>query len=193
MNKQLTLFITFLTVVLFISSCSIEKRMHRPGYHIEWKKSYQDINQEGTDKNPFVEEAQSSTPIVNQDFTIDPIENPDSYNLIQQNAGTEKPETEVEMNAAASSNENVSTTIENGKESILKKSIIKAEKKGNPFQDSDNKRAKGIYMMLLALAFFALGYLFFTILGVFGLILFWIFGIAAAIYFVIGLIFVIIG
>ena len=55
-------------------------------------------------------------------------------------------------------------------------------------KDSGSGTSKrGWLIMILGLALFALGYIFYLSLGVFGLVLFWIFAVGGAIYFIIGL------
>jgi hypothetical protein len=45
-------FLLLLLPVLFVFSCTIEKRVHRPGYHIEWKKRLHATKGQETDLRP---------------------------------------------------------------------------------------------------------------------------------------------
>ena len=43
--------LAFLALTIILSSCSIEKRIHTPGYHIKWNKSNQNFDRQNLTNN----------------------------------------------------------------------------------------------------------------------------------------------
>ncbi len=183
--KTLVLY-TFIVLLLPVS-CTIEKRVHRNGYHIEWKqKNHAVPSEESSEKTTSISE--------NERNSLNEISNEDDLSMVRkQNSFTNEIEPTAEVSLQGEEKEK---TLDINPVNGDVKPVVKTKSKDNslnPYNKSDNKRKTGIFMMLVALALLGLAYVFLLYLGVFGLILFWIFGIGAAVYFIIGLVFVIIG
>jgi len=65
--KQLSLL--GLAILLILNSCTIEKRVHLPGYHVEWKNGMRHAN-----KHELVSEDNITQIEINQSKTVDPSE-----------------------------------------------------------------------------------------------------------------------
>ena len=112
-------FIAGLTLLLLISSCSIDKRIYRTGYHIEWRKSNHTL------ANTDLVSTDNSMPIQSDNSVLDGKKN----NTTENNFA----DSDVEQNISASLDENT-IIIPSTKQNVFEnkqrtsKSIIVTEK-----------------------------------------------------------------
>ena len=177
---------SFLISIVF-SSCSFEKRVYRPGYRIEWRKNKSFSDEASNQKQNESEEQEINTtpnlqsiPLVD---SITVISREQEQKIPQEQLDQKQNESEERVNPK----ENVSVEhIKNNLQEMVPLEKVEIIKDVHGITDSGGPN-KGLYMMLLALLLFGLGLLLFLYAGLFGLIMFIIFSIAAAIYFIVGL------
>ncbi len=170
-------------------SCSMQKRIHRPGYAIEWNlgKRIRHVHQQtARSKAPGnkVELAQAETTA--GEFAA-------AHELVALNPSPENQQPAIAheggiiQKTAKSASKKSATTIH-------KSETTKEVKQYKPVQQTgDHNIIKGLLFILVALLLWGLGLIFASVLGLFGVILLLIFSIAALIFFVIGLIMMIVG
>lgn len=181
-------------IVVSISSCTFEKRVYRSGYRIQKKHSI-GKNESFSEKSENHNKSEIDiTENTNESVVIETNElfNNTSDSVIRPNTSLASGSTITIENSKSSNTEITSNYI-----SISENETLKTEHEQNlpesnlinnqGIQKSDRGVGYGIVMIVIALLLFGIGLLFNSVLGVFGLILFIIFAIAAAIYFLIGL------
>lgn len=188
---NLKLFCSTLLLLFFISSCTFEKRVYRPGYRIEWRKNKSFSDEASNQKQNESEEREiNTTPNLQSIPLVDSITviSREQEIIIEQKIPQEQldqKQNESEVRVNPKENESVEH-IKNNLQEMVPLEKVEVIKEVQGISDSGGSN-KGLYMILLALLLFGLGLIFFLYLGVFGLIMFIIFSIAAAIYFIVGL------
>lgn len=113
MKNTLQIILIFVSLLIFISSCTTEKRLYMPGFHVEWKNS-----QTSKDKITLAKNANSSTKekVIEENNSYSKVQNYDSLLLTANNSSDI-----VILNKKSSSN----TTFDN----ITNKSLKSFEEK----------------------------------------------------------------
>lgn len=186
-NYKFLILISFAFSIIF-NSCSIEKRVHRSGYHIEWRSKHS----VSSTPNPKVKE---ELPIVEnkvfnkdkENHTSDRVEDSENSHtdihlpVISENTNTTVTENHITIDYPSDINKQIQTTSE-----------IKS--KSNPVNVNESMKGlgdsgkSGWFFIVAALLLFLLAWVFYVYLGIFGIILGLIFVIGAGIYFIVGLI-----
>lgn len=188
------LFVLLGLLLLFLSdSCTVEKRIHRRGYHIEWRNKNQSAGTVGENKK-----SSNEIRVENQLYRLE-----SSENELSEITGNNALENEITDNS-----EPILTSQTEGR--FLDNAIQKEQNFASDAMIHDQSEDKagesvrserqgsggfkrGLYMLIMGLLLIGLGYLFYSLLGVFGLILFIIFGIGGGIMVIIGIIQMIFG
>lgn len=176
-------------LVLLLGSCSIQKRVHRPGYAIEWnlcKRTNNEHKQSTRNKKSInkTEPQQAETPA--EEF----VETQELASLHTspenlQPAVTYQAKTTVQVKKVAPQKSATNT---------YKSKTTKAVKQYKPARQTDSDHIiKGLLFILVALLLYGLGLIFVSVLGLFGVVFLLIFSIAAIVFLVIGLIMMIVG
>ena len=188
---NLKLFCSTLLLLFFISSCTFEKRVYRPGYRIEWRKnkSFSDEVSQVKVKEQQQENLEQKKSIAHNLETFSDADSLVVLSLEQEQQRSNQQEQQQQQQKNNSVDNPVEIKKINREENLqemvpLEKVEVIKDVQGISDSGGSNK---GLYMILLSLLLFGLGLIFFLYLGVFGLILFIIFSIAAAIYFIVGL------
>lgn len=160
-NKNL-LKLTLICSIALISSCSIQKRTFRSGYHIEWNKNYSSTNSKesaehniiaNNENKQFEEEANSTVPIENDviissDFANNEIESDINFQSDLISAPNAKNENSIlPINNIDSKKDIEQNQIESSKNSDSK---ITSNKSKNPNKIS-SARANGGKLQIVAL------------------------------------------
>jgi hypothetical protein len=202
MKKQLNFSFTFFLFIGIISSCTLEKRLYRSGYYIECRKNKGTTSPElaipdysTNEKTKKSTDSEITEIDLNNVVSSSEVEH---YNIISSDRQAEKYVCPSEIKSIHNNFSLIENGLGNKQEiitvsDILTKNVVKNIESTFQKKDDDTDRGKGIYMMLIALALFGLGYLFYSLLGTIGLVFFWIFGIGAGIFFLLGLLYVIFG
>jgi len=100
-----SLFILFL--LIFTSACTVQKRLHRPGWHVSWNKKYK--HDKGSEELAKIESKEAI------ERNHDEVELPLSENTIKEEEEIESPKPTIEVSVAEDEIENkpISTSIEN--------------------------------------------------------------------------------
>lgn len=175
---------------LLCASCSIQKRVHQPGYAVEWNLGKRKQHQEPVTRKITARQATATQPM----------EEPGSQLAF---AGNETPALVEPFNE-----ENFIAEPQHAKAPVQTRKAI--AQKHNPVQykaqqpkhnklhkpqhtGNDDNLLKGFLFILVAILLFGLGLVFASVLGLFGVIFLLIFSIAAAVLLVIGIIMMIVG
>ena len=187
---------TALTLILVLTSCSIEKRHYTSGYHIEGlSRSQRSGSQHSSAAKLPPESVLLSEAAIRQPVRIMPVrtvqaDTPDTVSDEYLDPVSVQP-----AHASAKAGE-VYTVAGNNTE---EQEIAAGEQPGNnlgkltPRGESGNNVVRGLLIMLVAVALFGLGFLFYSLLGTFGVVLLLVFGIGAAVFFIAGLIMLVFG
>ncbi|MDP2385829.1 MAG: hypothetical protein Q8M29_05630 [Bacteroidota bacterium] len=201
MKKLNPLLFIPIAFIIILSSCTSEKRIYRPGYSINWKKSRStakeskiiNINAQGSDTFIAKQGEPASLPqtkVSETDFSK--LNKKELTSPIGNSAFTSTGSKSDRVNNRHTSIKGFTTDHKTILDSPHKKvqPAIYAKSKGD---SGSGGVVKGILMIVLGFVLLGLGYIFYTSLGVFGTILFLIFGIAAVIYFIAGTIIILRG
>ncbi len=193
MKNNNLLRLTFICLITLISSCSIQKRTYRSGYHVEWNKNYTSANsKESSEQNAIAnndyehseEQTYSTIPIENEiivssDLAINEIESEMNFQSELISATEVKDENRIlPINIIDIKKDIEQNKIESGTISSTK--II-----SNKSNKSSNAAANGgklqIVALILCILFGVIGvhrfYLGYSGLGVLYLLTFGLFGI----------------
>lgn len=184
---------SLLALLFLIASCTVEKRLHLRGYHIAGMKRMHTSSQDKPEIKETTLPAKgiNTATIQSTDLETGVTERLKSENkeLLVQNttAGThpEKslPKTESSIPAVSKAEiahqESNVTTIQGKKKTS--ESSTQMEREGM------SKVTRGLLIILVALALFGLGLIFYSFMGVFGLVMLYIFGLGGAIFFIAGI------
>ncbi len=188
------LFVLPSLLLLFLTdSCTVEKRIHRRGYHIEWRNKNQSTGTVGESRgssNEIRVETQSREVVSSANELSEVLSSKAVKNEIIDNPvemRTLNGETEILENAILKDQNFTADAI------IYNQSEDKAADKAQSEKQSSGGFKRGLYMLIMGLLLIGLGYLFYSLLGVFGLILFIIFGIGGGIMVIIGIVQMIFG
>ncbi len=182
----------FLILITLATSCSVDKRLYRPGYAITHKeviscektKEYsEDTQHSKTKQNEF--QITDNATLEKVDFDYKNINDFSNGHSLQ-------PESNPNLNSVSVINsETISVKKKSGLHLISNKCNSINELKKSPSNTASSKTGVlgGILIIILALVLVVIGYVFYNSLGIFfGTIFFLIFGIAGAIFFIFGLI-----
>ncbi len=187
MKNSRTLLSLILITLLILSSCLLQKRHYMQGYTISWKSSrhkVKTVESPALAKSLIIKKAPVETGIT----IIEPSENSEIILASNENTiqlPTKKPKL---IRGQDLSNSN-----------LVEPTVVASFKNNTKQPDEPKKKAHmgilpGILFMLLGLLLAGLGYVFYTNLGVFfGTFFFLIFGLGGAIFFIIGLVALIVG
>lgn len=180
---------------MILNSCSIEKRVHRSGYHIEWHHSKQDKNNQDIsdvkETEPAVENVNLSK--VKEENEINGSEN-SATTLLDTGIGSENRKMEISTSKPdlLKNNEAVSEAESKSASEVVSKS--KSKSKNHSIQSEYNNMQgfgegkSGIFLLIVGLIMLGLAWVFYAYLGIIGLIFAIIFSIAGAIYLIVGII-----
>jgi uncharacterized membrane protein YqaE (UPF0057 family) len=120
------LLLAILVVVFAISSCSIERRLHQKGFHVEWNKNLSSLKKDKKEKQDYVSsEALEEIAIVSPKTTKSPSVNSNSsisVDGVSINESIEAP-VFVEDNTTNEVNSQESSVVNNTKIEKVKKAI----------------------------------------------------------------------
>lgn len=168
-------------------SCSVEKRLYRPGYHIEWKKKK---SFEAVQKSTKTEELQTESSIVESKLEVTEFVSKDSsfadFPLLNSTVSSENTISTIEPDEVKRVSNFQSV------EPISQPTIEKKQfKKANPQHTRIEADWLGaLYLILVGLALLGLGFLFVYFLSevfVLGILLFFLFLTAAALCVLFGI------
>lgn len=69
MKKNLHFLLITVTLIVSISSCSIQKRLHRPGYHIEWNNQHKSTSTTLTTEEKVIDLSERKATVLEQPTT----------------------------------------------------------------------------------------------------------------------------
>lgn len=183
------------TTILLISvlvSCTIEKRLYRPGYHVEWNKRAHVLSE-----TESVSEKQVSDQVIREDEgqteTIVATPSPEAITTAEETAV--QPETVLKTqdrasntteSATATPTTNTDPQTETLGTSHEQKSTLK---KANyrPGSPSSNAFTRGLMLILIGLLFIGIGFLFSSSVGTLGAVLLILFALVGLIIITVGL------
>ncbi len=173
--------------ILFLSfSCSIQKRVHRPGYHVDWSYKKQSI-----EKEPVLDQNEQlmTEKIENQVVTIKDFEprilNDIHLNNVQLSSLTYKDEIvlDIKLDGVREKSYHLVST-DNSK--IIEDNQMTPEPRANG-------TGRGWAIVIVGLIFALLALVFFLYLGVIGQIFGFVFALVATVILIAGLVFLILG
>lgn len=195
MKSIQSLLIIGIVFSMILNSCSIEKRVHRSGYHIQWHKIKQDSKPQDVNfKNEAKQlEQEINLTEVNTENKIIKSENSEFSSLENKLTSKEKA-SEISFNNPNSiTNKKSISRVELNPISEFNSELKNENKTQSTRREQNNLKnlsegKSGLFMIILGLILFGLAWIFYAYLGIFGLIMALIFGIGAAIYLIVGLI-----
>jgi uncharacterized membrane protein YqaE (UPF0057 family) len=157
MNKLKQLSLLGVATAFILSSCSVEKRVHLAGYHIDWKKNKHGNTKIDVDQNTAANQAQFENKIVEE--TISPIE---SVNTVEQivTASTENTIILPQTNKIDLNKKVVKSIVKNALKTSEGRNILKEAIKTNSKKDNSKKEdlSKGLVILLcIIIPFVAVG------------------------------------
>lgn len=189
MKLSFSFFWTAILLVSVLVSCTIEKRLYQPGYHVEWNKRARSVNET---------EAVAEKQVLDQHIQADE----KNTKMIPATPALEKTMVAVEETPVLSQTQDrVSNTTENSTvtntassdqqtetldETLKRKSTLK-KASHRPGSQSSRPFLRGLLLVLIGLLLIGIGLLFNSALGVFGTVLLVIFGLGGAIMVIVGL------
>jgi hypothetical protein len=189
-----------LIIVLTTASCSIEKRVYLHGYHIEWNRSFsstspqkivvlQDDQLDSIKESRFPVSSENSfrSTINDMEITVNEKGSLDSEDADFENV-VSRFRTPFRQ-SFGSVHLNIENEVISTDDQTITSSLKKISK--NRFDQNENHQVnwkRGLLYALVSLALIGIGYLFYVSLGVFGTILFIIFGIGGAILLIMGIV-----
>lgn len=180
------------SVSIIFCSCSIQKRVHRPGYAIEWnsgKRIGHTRKETAPGKTPLSRTAkQQQTENAAEEFI--PVGELTVLNPDKAGDPFTKP-ADVKITRQARQLPLGNVKVTHSKPLLVKHKH--AEQYQPLHQTNDDKIVKGLLFVLVALLLFGLGLIFALFLGLFGVVFLLIFSIAAVIFLVFGLLMMIVG
>ena len=136
------LLLAILVVGFAISSCSIERRLHQKGFHVEWNKNLSSLKKDKKEKQDYVSsEALEEIAIVSPKTTKSPSVNSSSsisVDGVSINESIEAP-VFVEDNTTNEVNSQESSVLNNTKIEKVKMSIIASKASSSKKMTSENK------------------------------------------------------
>jgi uncharacterized membrane protein YqaE (UPF0057 family) len=136
------LLLAILVVGFAISSCSIERRLHQKGFHVEWNKNLSSLKKDKKEKQDYVSsEALEEIAIVSPKTTKSPSVNSNSaisVDGVSINESIEAP-VFVEDNTTNEVNSQESSVLNNTKIEKVKMSIIASKASSSKKMTSENK------------------------------------------------------
>ena len=136
------LLLAILVVGFAISSCSIERRLHQKGFHVEWNKNLSSLKKDKKEKQDYVSsEALEEIAIVSPKTTKSPSVNSNSaisVDGVSINESIEAP-VFVEENTTNELNPLESSIVKNTKTEKVKMSIIASKASSSKKMTSENK------------------------------------------------------
>ena len=136
------LLLAILVVGFAISSCSIERRLHQKGFHVEWNKNLSSLKKDKKEKQDYVSsEALEEIAIVSPKTTKSPSVNSSSsisVDGVSINESIEAP-VFVEDNTTNEVNSQESSVLNNTKTEKVKMSIIASKASSSKKMTSENK------------------------------------------------------
>ena len=136
------LLLAILVVGFAISSCSIERRLHQKGFHVEWNKNLSSLKKDKKEKQDYVSsEALEEIAIVSPKTTKSPSVNSNSaisVDGVSINESIEAP-VFVEDNTTNEVNSQESSVLNNTKTEKVKMSIIASKASSSKKMTSENK------------------------------------------------------
>ena len=178
----------------------MEKRLYRSGYHVTGKKSKHAVESSDNASTKPNNRANKKNEIagvisINENTIVD------STKLNEKNI-TASTDNSIFIPASETSEPTITNSIKENNVKSDSKTTIKSEREKTHSIDRIKNRGggeesggvgRGLYMIILGLALLGLGYLAYIGLGVFGVVLFMIGAIAAAIFIIAGIVIMIIG
>jgi len=175
---------------MILNSCSIEKRVFRSGYHIEWHKSKNENQKQDESSANLNEQVNQKIDLVDVKLEIKTIENFE-FTTSEKNKTSEEKIIETSSNSMNES-ENI-LEVESNLDSesipaIETKNKVKAVKSESNNLHGFGEGKSGLFLLIIGLLLIGLAWVFYAYLGILGLIFSIIFGIAGVIYFIAGII-----
>ncbi len=198
MKKIHQLILLGMAVSMILNSCSVEKRVYRPGFHIEWNQSKNNRNlpdESFKETGQVAEQAQNASEISSENKMGSQNNSAHDFKNTHSNEADKIIESSSSEKNVVVKNEPISNAPAHSfSETDVKLSTQKNNSVKNEFNPTNEFGGgkSGWFMLIMGLILIGIGFLFQSFLGVFGLILFIIFGIGGAIYFIAGVIILIV-
>ena len=182
------LWLSLLLIVVF-NSCTIEKRLYRGGYHVEWNKQLRSVDEAKTSTGNRTVEQTTSLAETNLETVTD---------IPSATENAKKTTEDLEQSTSISSNpvtnQSISQSVVKSQthdyqtESLDESNNSTSVHKKNSQRDSSGGISRGLLVILIGLVFIGLGLIFNSALGtVIGSIMLLLFGLAGAIIIIVGL------
>lgn len=179
---------------MILNSCSIEKRIYRSGYHIEWKrfKHVQEVQELSSTEKALNKESETKLVISRNDLVAQEINTESVSEIVPSDTeltNSEKSVSNYETKMDRKDNSLVPSASESDREmgySLSQKETFNSTVHGALKGFSEGK--SGVLMLIIGLVLLGLAWVFYTYLGIIGLIFAIIFGIGGAVYIIAGII-----
>lgn len=190
-NIMQLLLSTFILTILF--SCTVEKRIYSSGYHVEWSHKKQASGKET--KELYVKEIRDEVSKLDLEENLIhsiTIEDSDKKHDVVSIESPEISATSTTHLAKTNFQKDL-TPLKKGNSPSEMSAFTKHNENSSNMAPESGGRMSGVYILLLALLFLLLAFVFYTYLGVIGMIFAIIFGIAAAALLIYGIVKIIVG
>lgn len=172
-----------LSIITFLGSCTVQKRVHMPGYHFQFgrhKASFTKIDQEieesrlntSSQNNEIIAQDSDANPSIEENLTEELTKAPNEHSFEKGIYSTKISEKITQANQLAKSD--VYHTFQKKTKSVS--NLTQPEGRSN-----------GVTILIMSILFFLLAFIFFYYLGVIGLIFSIIFLVAGSLLFILGL------